>query len=58
MNRYICDGALIRRKNEPSKVGTVYAIDRKCNIVVAQNGNSFWSDKIKNVEVISYKEVK
>ena len=58
MNKYIYDGALIRRKKEPSKQGIVYAIDRKTGVVIAQDGKSFWSDKIKNVEVVSYKEAK
>ena len=58
MNRYICKGAFVRRRSNEAKRGVVIAIDRKEGIVIAEESpNSYWSDKIKNVEVMSYKEV-
>ena len=58
MNKYICKGVIVERKNDPSKRGIVIALDRKENLLIAQQGNSYWSDKFKNVNVVSYKEVK
>ena len=58
MRKYICEGATIQRKNDITRQGVVVSLDRKAGIVIAQQSNAFWSDKIKNVEVISYKEVR
>ena len=58
MKKYICKGATIQSKQNDTKTGIVFALDKKSDIVVAQSGNSFWSDRISNVEVVSYKEVK
>lgn len=57
MNKYICKGVIVERKNDPAKRGVVIALDRKQNFLIAQQGNAFWSDKFKNVNVVSYKEV-
>lgn len=57
MNKYICKGSIVERKNDPSKRGIVIALDRKAKLLIAQQGDSYWSDKFKNVNVVSYKEV-
>ena len=58
MKRYICEGAIIQRKADTTRQGIVVSLDRKSGVVIAQQNAAFWSDKIKNVEVMSYKEVK
>ena len=58
MKKYFCEGTTIQRKNDAARQGVVISLDRKSGIVIAQQSNTFWSDKIKNVEVVSYKEVK
>lgn len=58
MKKYICEGTIIQRKNDATRQGIVISLDRKSDIVIAQQSNTFWSDKIKNVEVVSYKEVR
>lgn len=57
MNKYICKGSIVERKTDSSKRGVVIALDKKSKILIAQQGESFWSDKFKNVNVVSYKEV-
>lgn len=58
MNKYICKGAFVQRKSNEAKCGVVIAIDRKEGILIAEESpNSYWTDKIKNVKVVSYKEV-
>ena len=57
MNKYICKGVIVERKNDPTKCGVVIALDRKQNLLIAQQGEAYWSDKFKNVNVVSYKEV-
>lgn len=58
MNKYICKGVIVERKTDPAKCGIVIALDRKNKLLIAQQGDSYWSDKFKNVNVVSYKEVK
>ena len=57
MNKYICKGVIVERKNDSTKRGIVIALDRKNKLLIAQQGDSYWSDKFKNVNVVSYKEV-
>ena len=57
MNKYICKGVIVESKNDPTKRGVVIALDRKQNLLIAQQGEAYWSDKFKNVKVVSYKEV-
>ena len=58
MNKYICKGAIIQRKNDANYQGVVIALDKKNSIVIAQTGEKYWSDKLKNVNVMSYREVR
>ena len=57
MNKYICKGAIIQRKDTTAYEGVVVALDKKANVVIARTGDRYWSDKIKNVNVLSYREV-
>lgn len=58
MNKFICEGTIVRNKNDARNQGTVLSIDRDTGTVIVKQGYYYWSDRIKNVEVLSYKEVK
>ena len=56
MMPYVCDETIVRMKD--GHTGKVICVDRNTKIVVVYTGKAYISTKIKNLEVISYKEVK
>ncbi|MBQ9247310.1 MAG: hypothetical protein IJ171_01840 [Ruminococcus sp.] len=57
MTKYICKGTEVRDKAYPHRCGTVVSRDRKTGTVVVQQGAGVWARNVRDVEVVSYKEV-
>lgn len=53
---YVCDGTIVRMRD--GRTGKVICVDRNTKIAIVYTGKASISTKIKNLEVISYKEVK
>ena len=53
---YICEGAVVRYKNSMVS-GIVMAIDKNTQIVVIRGLKNTWTEKMCELEVISYEEV-
>ena len=56
--KYICEGTIVRDKKNPYRTGEVILYDRSSKIVVAREEIRTWAAPLKDIEVISYKEVK
>lgn len=56
MMPYICEGTIVKTLN--GRDGKVVGVDRKNKIAVIYNGKTSFTEKLENVRVVSYKEVK
>lgn len=56
MAAYVCEGTLVRTHN--NREGKVIGVDRKTGIAVIKSGKTSCTEKLENLKVISYKEVK
>lgn len=52
---YVCEGTIIRTNN--NREGSIVAVDRTKKIIVAYTGKTFFTEKLENVIVVSYKGV-
>lgn len=53
---YVCEGTII--KTLSGRDGKIVGVDRKNKIAVIYNGKTSFTEKLENIRVISYKEVK
>lgn len=56
MNKFMCPGTYVTSKLT-NKSGKVVIVDRKTQTAIVKNEGSYWSERTKNLEVTSYKEV-
>lgn len=56
MMPYVCEGTIV--KTISGRDGKIVGVDRKNKIVTVYNGTTSYTEKLENIRVISYKEVK
>lgn len=56
MKPYVCEGTFV--KSNSGRDGLVIGVDRVNSIVVIQSIRSSFTEKLENLQVVSYKEVK
>ena len=56
MMPYVCEGTIVKTLN--GRDGKVIGVDRKNKIAVIYSGKTSFTEKLENVRVVSYKEVK
>ena len=56
MMPYVCEGTIVKTLN--GRDGKIVGVDRKNKIAVIYNGITSFTEKLENIRVISYKEVK
>ena len=56
MNKFMCPGTRVVNK-VTQKDGKVITIDRKSGTAVIESKSGVWTERVQNLEVISYKEV-
>lgn len=56
MMPYVCEGTII--KTLSGRDGKIVGVDRKNKIAVIYNGKTSFTEKLENIRVISYKEVR
>lgn len=56
MMPYVCKGTIVKTLN--GRDGKVIGVDRKNKIAVIYSGKTSFTEKLENVRVVSYKEVK
>jgi hypothetical protein len=52
---YICDGTIVKTAN--GREGRVIGIDRQNNLVTIHSKTGYYTEKIHDIEVVSYKGV-
>lgn len=55
MMPYVCEGTTV--KTLTGRNGRIIGVDRKNKIAVIYNGTTSYTEKLKNIKVISYKGV-
>lgn len=55
MKSYVCEGTIV--KSTRGREGLVIGVDRTHQIVVIQSARTFFTEKLENLQVVSYKEV-
>lgn len=53
---YVCEGTIIKTYN--GREGKIIGVDRKHKVVVVTNGKISFTERLNNIKVVSYKEVK
>lgn len=56
MMPYVCEGTIV--KSLVGREGKVIGVDRKNKIAVIHTGTTSYTEKLENLRVVSYKEVK
>ncbi len=57
MSKYICVGTHVVDKKNDQRIGKVICVDRKAGVAIMQNGGGYWGERLKNLDVTSYKGV-
>ena len=55
--QYICEGTIVTNKNK-NRYGVVAIVDPETKVAMMRTKTGYWADLVKNLTVVSYKEVK